>query len=289
MKTRIKAIAANVGATRRARDAVLCASLALWVIAIPQPAGAGVGAGAAQPPFPAVARGTTGRTFRDCATCPEMVVIPAGRFDMGAPPDTHRIVIRRAFALGRFEVTQAEWQAIMGSNPSQFKGASLPVEHVNWDDAQAFIRKLSQRTGRHYRLPSEAEWEYACRGGREDDYCGGNAADRLAWYGALGEAGGNSGNTAHPVGLKAPNAFGLYDMSGNVWEWVADPWHPGYEGAPADGRVWAGDGAKRVIRGGSWLDYPLLAQASFRIWAGRGKRSSDLGFRVARDVNRRRP
>jgi formylglycine-generating enzyme required for sulfatase activity len=247
-----------------------------------------LGAMAAAPRVRAAEPLKSGDTFRDCATCPEMVVIRPGSFDMGAPPDTHRVAIRHAFALGKFEVTQAEWQAVMGSNPSHFKGAHLPVEHVNWDDAQAFIRKLNRRTGRHYRLPSEAEWEYACRGGhRADDYCGGNDADQVAWYGALGEGGGNSANTTHPVGLKAPNGFGLYDMSGNVWEWMADPWHPGYGGAPADGSVWNGGGAKRVIRGGSWLDYPLLAQASYRIWAGTVKRSNDLGFRVARDWGRR--
>jgi formylglycine-generating enzyme required for sulfatase activity len=158
------------------------------------------------------------------------------------------------------------------------------VEQVSWDDAQAYIKKLNRKTGQHYRLPSEAEWEYACRAGGAQAYCGGNEVDRVAWYGALGEAGGNSGQATHPVGRKQPNALGLYDMSGNVWEWVADPWHPGYAGAPTDGRAWQGDGAKRVIRGGSWRDYPLLAAASYRIYAGAAKRSSDLGLRVARDL-----
>ncbi|HKB58549.1 MAG TPA: formylglycine-generating enzyme family protein [Gallionellaceae bacterium] len=225
-----------------------------------------------------------GRTFRDCATCPEMVVVPPGRFDMGEPPDTHRVTLAHAFALGKYEVTQAEWQAVMGSDPAHFHGARLPVEQVSWSDAQAFIDKLSRKTGKHYRLPSEAEWEYACRAGGADEYCGGNEADHVAWYGALGEAGGNSGRATHPVGMKQPNALGLYDMSGNVWEWVADTWHPGYAGAPADGSAWQGGGAKRVIRGGSWQDYPLLAAASYRIYAGAAKRSSDLGLRVARDL-----
>lgn len=232
-----------------------------------------------------------GRTFRDCAACPEMVVVPPGHFDMGEPPDTHRVALAHAFALGKYEVTQAEWQAVMGRDPAHFHGARLPVEQVSWSDAQAFITRLNRKTGKHYRLPSEAEWEYACRAGGADTYCGGNDADRVAWYGALGDAaGGNSGRTTHPVGMKQPNALGLHDMSGNVWEWVADPWHPGYAahpghaGAPVDGSVWQGDGAKRVIRGGSWQDYPLLAAASYRLYAGAAKRSSDLGLRVARDL-----
>lgn len=281
-------------ASRRPAHALLfCALVACGMTACPGPVRAQAAARAASSPRPGAQAGASRnqmpRTFRDCAQCPVMVVVPAGSFDMGAPPDTHHVVIRHGFALGQFEVTQAEWGAIMGDHPSRFSGASLPVDHVDWGDAQTFIRKLNRRTGKHYRLPSEAEWEYACRAGRTDDYCGGNDADGVAWYGALGEAGGNSSSTTHPVGLKAPNAFGLYDMSGNVWEWVADAWHPGYAGAPTDGSAWNGDGAKRVIRGGSWLDYPLLAQASFRIWAGATKRSSDLGFRVARDLDRRDP
>jgi formylglycine-generating enzyme required for sulfatase activity len=234
-----------------------------------------------------------GRTFHDCATCPEMVEIPPGRFDMGEAPDTHRVTLARAYALGKYEVTQAEWRAVMGSDPAHFHGDDLPVEQVNWADVQAFIAALNRRTGQHYRLPSEAEWEYACRAGGVDDYCGGNNADGVAWYGALGEPGGNSAQTTHPVGRKQPNALGLYDMSGNVWEWVADPWHPGYAGAPVDGSVWtdgsvtAADGAKRVIRGGSWRDYPLLAGAAYRVYAGEMKRSPDLGFRLARDLHRR--
>ncbi len=219
--------------------------------------------------------------FRDCAACPEMVAIPPGRFEMGEGPGAHRVAVRHAYAIGKYEVTQAEWQALMRNNPSHFRGERLPVEQVNWNDAQAYIRRLNRKTGRHYRLPSEAEWEYACRAGRQTDYCGGDDPASVAWYGALGDPGGNSGRASHPVGGKQPNAWGLYDMSGNVWEWVADAWHPTYQGAPADGSAWQGDGARRVIRGGSWLDYPLLARAPYRLWAGAAKRSADLGFRVA--------
>lgn len=291
MKARQPLTSANGPASAHAGRLLLCTIIMLCAMASPAWAGAANAAtgGRLSPPAAHVAlQGGALTTFRDCARCPEMVVIPAGSFNMGAPPDTHPVTLRHAFALGRFEVTQAEWMAIMGRNPSHFKGADRPVEQVSWNDVQAFIHRLNRRTGKRYRLPSEAEWEYACRAGHEDDYCGGNDVDRLAWYGALGEGGGNSGNASHPVGLKAPNAFGLHDMSGNVWEWVADAWHPGYAGAPKDGGAWDGDGARRVIRGGSWLDYPLLAQASFRIWAGAAKRSSDLGFRVARDLGRHR-
>lgn len=222
-----------------------------------------------------------GAAFRDCSSCAVMVAIPAGSFEMGRKPDMHRVTIARPFALGKYEVTQAQWQAVMGNNPSLIKGASLPVEQVNWGDVQEFIARLNHRTGQSYRLPSEAEWEYACRAGRPNSYCGSDDANSVAWYGAYADASGNSGNTPHPVGARLANAFGLHDMSGNVWEWVEDAWHANYNGAPADGSEWRGDGAKRVIRGGSWLDYPLLARADFRVWAGAGKRSSDLGFRLA--------
>ncbi len=226
-----------------------------------------------------------GRVFRDCTNCPDMVVVPAGSFEMGAQPDTHHVEIDRPIAIGRYEVTQAEWQAVMGNNPSHFKGANLPVEQVSWNDVQEFIRKINRRTGKQYRLPTEAEWEYACRAGAMTEYCGSDDVNSVAWYGPPSGSGNSSGMT-HPSGARQPNAFGLYDMSGNVWEWVADTWHADYSGAPADGSMWQGDGGRRVIRGGSWLDYPLLARASFRVWGGEQKRSSDLGFRLARSLQK---
>jgi formylglycine-generating enzyme required for sulfatase activity len=221
------------------------------------------------------------RQFQDCAACARMVEIPAGSFEMGAGVEAHRETIAHPFAIGRYEVTQAEWQAVMGNNPSRFKGDKLPVEQVNWNDVQQFIARLNRKTGRHYRLPTEAEWEYACRAGTADTYCGANDADSVAWYGAQADAGGNSGRNPHPVGEKQPNAFGLYDMSGNVWEWVQDPWRSGDAGIPSDGGAWVPGREPRVVLGGSWLDYPLLARAQFHIWAGAMKRSSDLGFRLA--------
>ena len=179
-----------------------------------------------------------------------MVTVPGGSFEMGSGNGDelpqHRVTLK-AFALGKYEVTQAQWQAVMGDNPSNFKqcGGNCPVENVSWNDAQAFIQKLNQKTGANYRLPTEAEWEYACKAGQETEYCGGNNIDEVAWY-------GNNSQTTHPVGQKQANAFGLYDMSGNAWEWVQDSYHGKYNGAPTDGTEWLGDGAKRVLRGGSW-------------------------------------
>ena len=171
-----------------------------------------------------VADMTPGKIFKDCTDCPEMVVVPAGSFDMGSNNDTnekpvHRVTINRAFAIGKTEVTQGQWKAIMGNNPSKFVecGDNCPVEQVSWDDAQAFIEKLNTKTGKKYRLPSEAEWEYACRAGGQHEYCGGNNLDSIAWYGALAKPAGNSNKTTNPVAAKQANAFGLYDMSGNVW------------------------------------------------------------------------
>jgi formylglycine-generating enzyme required for sulfatase activity/cytochrome c biogenesis protein CcdA len=241
---------------------------------------------AAKPNYPAAPthQSRTVKVFKDCYSCSEMVVIPAGSFEIGKGTNAHRVIIEHSFALSKFEVTQAEWKAVMGNNPSHFKGVKLPVEQVSWNDIHEFIQKLNQKTGKQYRLPSETEWEYACRANELNDYCGSNDVSSVAWYGAFANTSGNSGKTTNPVGAKRANAFGLYDMSGNVWEWIEDPWHDNYNDSPTDGSVWQGDGAKRVIRGGSWLDYPLLARADFRVWAGVGKRSNDLGFRLARPL-----
>jgi len=168
-----------------------------------------------------------------------LVEIPGGSFDMGSTvgpgeAPVHRVSVR-SFWMGVTEVTQAQWQAVMGDNPSHFKAAGLdaPVEMVTWKDAQAFVRKLSEReSGWRYRLPSEAEWEYACRAGTAADPFG--PPEAIAWIKE------NSGGVTHPVGLKQPNAFGLYDMFGNVPEWTQDTWHDDYRGAPADGSAWEG-------------------------------------------------
>jgi formylglycine-generating enzyme required for sulfatase activity len=188
----------------------------------------------------------------------EVVLIPAGEFLMGTPGDSgdekqHKVRITKPFYLAKYEVTQGQWEAVMGSNPSEFKGPKDPVENVSWNDCQAFLGKLNAKTGGQggkFVLPTEAQWEYACRAGSTTKYCFGDEEARLAdyaWYV------GNSGNKTHPVGEKKPNAWGLYDMHGNVWEWCAD-WCVAscYAKTFADDPRGPITGSYRVLRGGSW-------------------------------------
>ncbi len=219
----------------------------------------------------------SGSIFRDCPTCPTMVVISAGSFEMGEPFKKHTVTFSQPFAIGKFEVTQAQWKAFMGSNPSIFSncGDNCPVENVSWNDAQEFIRVLNAKTGKQYRLPSEAEWEAACRGGETLQYCGSNDAQSVSWYDV---------DSTRPVGQKQANAFGLYDMSGNVWEWVEDGWHNDYVGAPSDGTAWQGSDSRHVIRGGSWLFDQWIINAANRQWSIPSDRFGTLGFRLARTL-----
>jgi formylglycine-generating enzyme required for sulfatase activity len=165
--------------------------------------------------------------------------------------------------------------------PSRFKGRTLPVEQVSWNDAQVFVRMLSQKTGKLYRIPSEAEWEYAARAVNQTDYSFGDDEGQLgryAWFNA------NAGWQTRPVGEKLPNGFGLHDMHGNVWEWTQDCWKENYIGAPTDGSSWVnGDCSRRVLRGGAWLYGPQVLRSANRIWEPIVFRNSYLGFRVARD------
>lgn len=185
--------------------------------------------------------------FRDCPGCPVMVAIG------------------KNYAIGKYEVTQTEWQAVMGNNPSRFVSANRPVERVSWNDIQTFLQKLNQKTGKSYRLPTEAEWEYACYGGSQSEYCGGNDIDAVAWYSD------NSGEHTHPVGQKRANGYGLYDMSGNVWEWMSD--------------CWEGDCAKRVLRGGSWSELAQYVRAAYRFnYAPTFRNNFFNGFRLARTL-----
>jgi formylglycine-generating enzyme required for sulfatase activity len=181
-----------------------------------------------------------------------------------------------AFSMAKYPITQAQWEAIMGNNPSNFKGANRPVENVNWHQAQEFCQRLSQETGKTYRLPSEAEWEYACRAKTTTPFHFGETitAD-LANY-------EYNRNQTTDVGSFPPNAFGLYDMHGNVWEWCADPWHENYNDAPTDGSVWesGGNTEYRVIRGGSWYYFPQYCRGAVRNWVGLVSRDWDYGFRV---------
>jgi formylglycine-generating enzyme required for sulfatase activity len=220
-----------------------------------------------------------------------MVSLPAGEFLMGSPdsdPDAsddekpqHQVKVN-SFAIGKYPVTQAQYQAVMGTNPSYFKNnPQNPVERVSWNDAQAFCQKLSQITGKTYRLPTEAEWEYACRAGTTTRFYFGDDASQLgdyAWYSA------NSQNTTHPVGQKKqPNAWGLYDMIGNVWEWCEDDWHDNYIGAPRDGSAWIknGNDNRSLLRGGSWGDYPNYCRSAYSYDNNRRDfRDFDYGFRV---------
>jgi formylglycine-generating enzyme required for sulfatase activity len=219
----------------------------------------------------------SGSMFRDCPTCPTMVVISAGSFEMGEPYKNHTVTFSQPFAIGKFEVTQAQWKAVMGSNPSLFRncGDNCPVENVSWNDAQQFIQRLNTKTGKQYRLPSEAEWAAACLGGETQQYCGSDDAQSVAWY---------DESSTRPVGQKQANAFGLYDMSGNVWEWVEDGWHNDYNGAPSDGTAWQGNDSRHVIRGGSWHFDQWIIDAFDRKWNVLSDRYSTIGFRLARSL-----
>lgn len=237
----------------------------------------------------------------------DMALIPGGEFMMGSP-DTeegrrenespqHRVRVP-TFFMGCYPITQAQWcdvsafpkvKRILESNPSYFRGETRPVERVSWDDAVEFCDRLSRHTGRNYRLPSEAEWEYACRGETSTPFhFGETISTDLANY---------NGNNAYgrviqdvyrdettPIGyFGVANAFGLYEMHGNVWEWCMDHWHENYEGAPSDGTAWlSGDETiSQVVRGGSWLNPPRSCRSALRYRYNQDYRIFDLGFRVA--------
>ena len=213
--------------------------------------------------------------------------IPPGSFAMGSTngesgeKPVHEVTIREGFYMGKYEVTQAQWRQVMGTNPSKFEGDSLPVAKVSWNDVQEFIGKLNEMNdGFVYRLPSEAEWEYACRAGTTGDYAG--DLDSMAWYED------NSASQSHPVGQKQANAFGLYDMHGNMWEWCADAWHENYDGAPTDGSIWSsgGDSSRRVLRGGSWFNDSNLCRSALRNRYAPAFRLNNLGFRIVAAAKR---
>jgi formylglycine-generating enzyme required for sulfatase activity len=211
----------------------------------------------------------------------ELIQLPAGKFMMGAPdnndPDAREdekpqhLVMVKAFAIGKYPITQAQYEAIVGQNPSRFKGwlkkgnPKYPVENVSWDNAKDFCEKLSRKTGKKYRLPSEAEWEYACKADTITRYYFGNDADQLkdyAWYDK------NSYGKTHPVGDKQPNGWALYDMYGNIWEWCEDTWHKNYQGAPDDGTPWIDNNETRVLRGGCWFsEFSYCRPSSRMVWS----------------------
>jgi formylglycine-generating enzyme required for sulfatase activity len=246
----------------------------------------------------------------------EMVQIPGGTFMMGSPETEaqrldrespqHQVTVP-SFFMGKYTVTQEQYQAVMGGNilqkiignqknPSYFKGEKRPVEQVSWDDAVEFCQKLSQKTRRTYRLPNEAEWEYACRAGTTTPfYFGETITTDLANYrgtdwdyegtvypGNYGQAPkGKYREETTPVGSFPPNPFGLYDMHGNVWEWCQDSWHDNYNDAPTDGSAWIdNDNQYKLLRGGSWSDFPGNCRCAYRDFKRRAIHYFNIGFRV---------
>ncbi|HIK11623.1 MAG TPA: formylglycine-generating enzyme family protein [Oscillatoriaceae cyanobacterium M33_DOE_052] len=227
----------------------------------------------------------------------EMVAIPGGKFIMGSPNSEpkrweaegpqHEVTVP-SFYLSKYPITQDQWEVVMGDNPSLFKGWNRPVEQVSWYDAVEFCQKLSEKTGYSYRLPSEAEWEYACRGGTTTPfYFGETIIPDLANYNSNysyenGQTGEYLERTTY-VGCFSPNPFGLYDMSGNVWEWCQDSWHENYENAPTDGSAWeiGGESDFRILRGGSWFSKPKGCRSAFRLWFDAQMKYPSFGFRVA--------
>ncbi|MGH9363402.1 MAG: formylglycine-generating enzyme family protein, partial [Thermoanaerobaculia bacterium] len=220
----------------------------------------------------------------------ELALIPPGEFTLGSPSGEPgrcddegpqaRVRIAEPFYLGLTPVTQGQWRQVMGENPASYpESPEHPVEHVSWDNCQEFCRRLAARSGRAARLPSEAEWEYACRAGSVTIYSFGDDPALLpenAWFNA-------NTRSSQPVGRKRPNGFGLHDVHGNVWEWCQDSWHPNYRGIPADGSPWteAGDEERRVLRGGSWGNGAHGLRSASRGRAYHGLRQGIFGLRVA--------
>ena len=226
------------------------------------------------------------KTFTVNGVTFELLYVKGGTFTMGCTPEqngdcnndekpTHSVTLDDYY-IGKFEVTQDLWTAVMGKNPSNKKGDNLPVENVSWNDAQDFIRQLNQMTGEHFSLPTEAQWEYAARGGSKSKgykFSGGNILGNVAWYAD------NSASTPHQVGTKDPNELGLYDMSGNVWEWCYDL-YGNYSSESQNNPTGPTSGSVRVLRGGSWSYFAGLARVSYRLYGQPGSRFSGRGFRL---------
>ena len=217
-----------------------------------------------------------------------LAYIPAGEFDMGSPEDEdghnddelrHHVIITKAFYIGTTEVTQAQWTKVMGFNRSSFKGDDLPVEKMSWTDAVNFCKKLSETEGKTYRLPTEAEWEYACRAGTAGAFAGTGNIDDMAWYKA------NSNKTTHPVAMKQPNAWGLYDMHGNVAEWCSDRYLAEYPDESVTDQTGPESGKFRVVRGGSWDYRPLGCRAAARTSRRTSYQLANTGFRVVMEIS----
>ena len=231
----------------------------------------------------AQAEPAAGTPWTEPTTGMEFVWVPGGCFNQGATngkdkeQPIHQVCVK-GFYLGKYEVTQEQYQKLMGSDPSEFKGAKRPVEKVSWVDAEAAAQKMAVQSKTKIGLPSESQWEYACRAGEQQDvYCGAGDIGGLAWYSE------NSDDTTHDVGGKRPNAWNLHDMTGNVWEWTQDCYHDSYDGAPKDGSAWTtGDCDDRVTRGGGWNRAASRARFSYRGGDGAEHRDDNIGFRLAR-------
>lgn len=251
-----------------------------------------------QPVTPEYVEITPGKQFTNSVGM-RFVYIPPGRFVMGSPPDEigrnefeirHEVVLSRGFFLQVTEVTQAQWQSVMGINPSEYKGDDLPVHNVSWSDTQKFIRRLNELEGdTKYRLPSEAEWEYASRAGSQKAFSTGALTvpglaldpllDLVGWYQA------NAGKNPHKVGARSPNAWNLYDMHGNVWEWCQDWWEGWYGKSFGNGitdPVGPAKGRLKIYRGGSWFAGATYQRSASRMRAKPRLKSPGIGFRVAR-------
>ena len=236
-----------------------------------------------------------GETFRDCEDCPEMVVAPAGDFVMGStlkptesPP--HNVTMRKAFAIGRKEIAFAEWDRCVAAGGCSYTPSDQgwgrgdrPAINLAWTDVKQYVEWLSKETGQKYRLPTEAEWEYAARAGAATPFWWGKEAG--SGHAKCSDCGDKAPRTV-PSGSFRPNAFGLYDTSGNAAEWVEDCWNPSYKGAPADGAAWTtGDCGLRVLRGGSFLDKAASVSSAARFRYDNDVRYYANGFRVARDLD----
>jgi formylglycine-generating enzyme required for sulfatase activity len=257
---------------------------------------------------PLTRRYKPGDTFKDCDECPEMVVVPPGEFMMGSPKSEknrnkvegprHKVTIPKKFAVGQFEVTFDEWDACTADggcnryspNDEGWGRGNLPVINVSWDDAKAYVRWLSRKTKKKYRLLSEAEWEYVARAKTNTPFWWGNSiSTSQANYDGNYTYNGSKGKYRKktvPVDSYEANDFGLYNVHGNVYEWVEDCWHKSYHGAPKDGTAWTTGGqcSSRVLRGGSWVSNPEYLRSAYRVWGVTDNRSGNLGFRVSRTL-----